>query len=419
VTSQPQRRAGAPASARRRLFPLGAPGGQAAGSGPEHARQEPARPEPAATEVEGAAPDAPQGLASEESLARLDPNIASLVRALRTPSLWVAADGTVLWAHPAMETMRVVRRSAIRLPEVQAMLDQARRTNTVVQRELSVKRAGRRLPRMKLRIRVAPMADQAAVILVEDVTEAERLDHVRRDFVANVSHELKTPIGALSLLAEAVSEGRDDPEAVERFSARIVAETRRLTTLVNDLLDLSRIEGIDPLKPMEPASVDDVVAQACDDTRLLAQDKGIQFLRGGTTGLRVSGVEVQLVMAVRNLLVNAISYSPESTKVAVTTGVTEGMVTIAVTDQGIGIPPGELERIFERFYRVDPARSRDTGGTGLGLAIVKHVCVNHGGSCDVWSKLGEGSTFTIRLPELTVADTKRSRPRKRPTEEVS
>ncbi len=358
-------------------------------------------------------------LGSEESLARLDPNIASLVRALRTPSLWVAADGTVLWAHPAMETMRVVRRSAIRLPEVQAMLDQARRTNTVVQRELSVKRAGRRLPRMKLRIRVAPMADQAAVILVEDVTEAERLDHVRRDFVANVSHELKTPIGALSLLAEAVSEGRDDPEAVERFSARIVAETRRLTTLVNDLLDLSRIEGIDPLKPMEPASVDDVVAQACDDTRLLAQDKGIQFLRGGTTGLRVSGVEVQLVMAVRNLLVNAISYSPESTKVAVTTGVTEGMVTIAVTDQGIGIPPGELERIFERFYRVDPARSRDTGGTGLGLAIVKHVCVNHGGSCDVWSKLGEGSTFTIRLPELTVADTKRSRPRKRPTEEVS
>lgn len=143
-----------------------------------------------------------------------------------------------------------------------------------------------------------------------------------------------------------------------------------------------------------------MVEQACDDARLLAQDKGIKFLRGGVSGLRVSGVPAELVTAVRNLIVNAISYSAPMTKVAVTIGQADGAVTIAVTDQGIGIPAAELDRIFERFYRVDPARSRDTGGTGLGLAIVKHVCANHGGSCEVWSRVGEGSTFTIRLPEL-------------------
>ena len=156
----------------------------------------------------------------------------------------------------------------------------------------------------------------------------------------------------------------------------------------------------DALRPLLPVGVDEVVDEACDDARQLAQDKGIQFLRGGVPGLRVLGVRAELVTAVRNLIVNAISYSAPMTKVAVTTGVADGAVTIAVTDQGIGIPAAELDRIFERFYRVDPARSRDTGGTGLGLAIVKHVCVNHGGSCEVWSRPGEGSTFTIRLPAL-------------------
>jgi two-component system sensor histidine kinase SenX3 len=281
------------------------------------------------------------------------------------------------------------------------MLDQARAADTIIDRDVSLKRPGRRQPRLTLRVRVAPMQYGGALVLVEDVTEAERLDRVRRDFVANVSHELKTPIGALSLLAEAVAEASGEPGAAQRFAARMVTETGRLTTLVNDLMDLSRLEGIDPLHPMAPVAVDAVVDQACDDTRLLAQEKGITFLRGGITGIRVMGVEAQLVTALRNLLSNAIAYSPNETKVAVTTAVGEGSVTIAVTDQGIGIPQVEQDRIFERFYRVDQARSRHTGGTGLGLAIVKHVCVNHGGACDLWSRLGEGSTFTMRLPELT------------------
>jgi two-component system, OmpR family, sensor histidine kinase SenX3 len=260
------------------------------------------------------------------------------------------------------------------------------------------------------------MTDGSALVLVDDITEAERLDHARRDFVANVSHELKTPIGALALLAEAVHEAQEDPDAVERFTTRMLGEARRLTSLLNDLMDLSRLEGVEPLQPMGPVEVDEVVAQACDDARSLAQDKDISFLRGGVSGLQVEGVPAQLATALRNLIVNAVNYSPPSTKVAVTTGMADGMVTIAVTDQGMGIPPVELDRIFERFYRVDPARSRDTGGTGLGLAIVKHVCANHGGDCDVWSKVGEGSTFTIRLPALSEKAAKKaaaraSRPR--------
>ncbi|MCU0300291.1 MAG: ATP-binding protein [Candidatus Nanopelagicales bacterium] len=371
-------------SGRRRRFPL---------------TLSPTPEDPAPSPVAGS-PAAAEQATSEVPGASLPRDTARLLRSLPTPAMWVDPHGVVLWWHPALEALRIVRRRGIGVGEIAAMVESARTSDQVIQRDMSVKRPGRRQPRLSLRVRVSPMEDGSAIVLVQDMTEAERLDHVRRDFVANVSHELKTPIGALSLLAEAVTEGRDDPEAVAHFASRMVAETRRLTTLVNDLMDLSRLEGIDPLHPMEPVSVDDVVSQACDDVRLLAREKGIRFLRGGVAGLKVLGVESQLVTAVRNLLVNAVNYSPASTKVAVATGQADGSVTIAVTDQGIGIPPGELDRIFERFYRVDQARSRDTGGTGLGLAIVKHVCANHSGHCDVWSRVGAGSTFTIRLPEL-------------------
>jgi two-component system sensor histidine kinase SenX3 len=349
-------------------------------------------------------------------------DLVRVLTALSTPAVWVDATDTVAWAHPALEALRVVRRGAINTPEIAKMVQRSRALDQPSARDLTVRRPGRRQAGVRLRVRVAPMTDGCALVLIDDITEAERLDHARRDFVANVSHELKTPIGALALLAEAVHEAQDDPQAVERFTARMLGETRRLTSLLNDLMDLSRLEGVEPLQPMSPVDVDEVVAQACDDARSLAQDKNISFLRGGVAGLRVEGVPVQLATAVRNLIVNAVNYSPPATKVAVTTGVSDGSVTIAVTDQGIGIPLVELDRIFERFYRVDPARSRDTGGTGLGLSIVKHVCANHGGDCDVWSKVGEGSTFTIRLPALSEKAIKKavartSRPLARTTEE--
>ena len=409
ATESQSTRAGEPAS-RRRLFGVPAVAGvsrpprvRAAGRSPADAGAPPA---------EQAAPAAQS--ATEASAVPAD--LARVLGALSTPAVWLDATDTVLWAHPALETIRVVRRGAMNIPEIAKMIQRSRASDQPFARDLTVRRPGRRQAGVRLRVRVAPMTNGSALVLVDDITEAERLDHARRDFVANVSHELKTPIGALALLAEAVHEAQQDPEAVERFTTRMLGETRRLTTLINDLMDLSRLEGVEPLQPMSPVDVDEVVAQACDDARSMAQDKDISFLRGGVGGLQVEGVPAQLATAVRNLIVNAINYSPASTKVAVTTGLSDGSVTIAVTDQGMGIPPGELDRIFERFYRVDPARSRDTGGTGLGLAIVKHVCANHGGDCDVWSKVGEGSTFTIRLPALTEkvakkAATRTARPR--------
>jgi two-component system sensor histidine kinase SenX3 len=234
-------------------------------------------------------------------------------------------------------------------------------------------------------------------LVVDDLTEAKRVESVRRDFVANVGHEIKTPVGALQLLAEAALDAHDDPEAVQRFVGRMQHEARRLSRLVQELLDLSRLQGGEPLPQLTAVPVDAILDEAVDRARLVAESRGIEIVRGGEAGLVVRGEEGQLVTAVANLLYNAVAYSPDGTRVAVAVHLRGGVVEIGVTDQGIGIAEDEQERIFERFYRVDPARSRATGGTGLGLAIVKHTVGNHGGEVTVWSQPGSGSTFTIRL----------------------
>jgi two-component system sensor histidine kinase SenX3 len=241
------------------------------------------------------------------------------------------------------------------------------------------------------------------LLLVEDLTEARRIEAVRRDFVANVSHELKTPVGALSLLSEAVMDASDDPEAVERFAGRMQIEATRLTNLVQELIDLSRVQNDDPLEDAEPVRVDELVAEAIDRCRQQAGTKQITMAAGGTAELRIWGNRGQLAAALGNLVENAVNYSPARTRVGIAArrlAVPGGdQIEIAVTDQGIGISEKDRERVFERFYRVDPARSRATGGTGLGLAIVKHVAASHGGEVTVWSSEGQGSTFTLRLPE--------------------
>ena len=400
VVTEPRRARTNEPQTRRRLFGVPAAGVLLPARARAGGQEDPAA-DPATEALAEPIPEAPEPAAGSPGESAVPGDLVRVLAALSSPSLWVDPSDKVLWAHPALESLRVVRRGAVNIPEIARMLHRSRTTDQSAGRELTIRRPGRRQAGVRLRVRVAPLSDGSALVLVDDITEAERLDHARRDFVANVSHELKTPIGALALLAEAVHEAQGDAEAVARFSDRLLGETRRLTTLINDLMDLSRLEGVEPLQPMGPVWVDEVVAQACDDARSLAQAKDIAFLRGGVGGLRVEGVSAQLATALRNLIVNAVNYSPASTKVAVTTGLSDGSVTIAVTDQGIGIPTTEVDRIFERFYRVDPARSRDTGGTGLGLAIVKHVCANHGGDCDVWSKPGEGSTFTIRLPALS------------------
>jgi two-component system sensor histidine kinase SenX3 len=210
----------------------------------------------------------------------------------------------------------------------------------------------------------------------------------------------------MQILAEALKDAAEDPDASARFASRIQSESKRMNHLVTDLLELSRLQGAEKLPDPEPVEVDRIIAEAFDQTRIAAEEKGIDLAYSGVRGAEVLGSESQLVTAVKNLVGNAISYSPENTAVEVSTSIASPsghlagvkMVCIAVRDQGIGIPAEELDRIFERFYRVDAARSRSTGGTGLGLAIVKHVAVNHGGRVEVSSMPEAGSVFTLMLP---------------------
>lgn len=289
-------------------------------------------------------------------------------------------------------------------PVIRTLAGQVRRSGARREVELALPRGGAHLSRdpLGVRVRVTPLGGAYppghVAIEATDVTEAHRVARVRRDFVANVSHELKTPVGALALLAETLLDAVDDAEATKRFAERIHHESQRLARLVKELLELSRLQGAEPLPTPEPVSVDRIVHEVVDRTGTAAAAKDIGLKVIGQRGRTVFGNEGQLVTAVANLVENAIAYSSGQTTVSIEVGEADNAVTIAVHDQGIGIAAKDLDRIFERFYRADQARSRDTGGTGLGLAIVKHIAVNHGGRVDVESEVGVGSTFTIRLP---------------------
>ncbi|HEY4004670.1 MAG TPA: ATP-binding protein [Pseudonocardia sp.] len=245
---------------------------------------------------------------------------------------------------------------------------------------------------------VRPLGDGFAVVEAEDTSDVVRLEATRRDFVANVSHELKTPVGAVALLAEAVLDAADDPHEVLRFGNKILSEANRLGSLVTELIALSRLTGAERLPELAVVEVDDVVTEALARSRLVAESTGISITVDPPSGLIVAGDRTLLVTALSNLLDNAIAYSPPHTSVSLSRRQVRDVVEIAVTDRGIGIAPQHQQRVFERFFRVDPARSRATGGTGLGLAIVKHVAANHGGEVKLWSRTGTGSTFTLRLP---------------------
>ena len=321
-----------------------------------------------------------------------------------------SADDVVLANRSAAE-LGVVRGPLLMVAELRRLVRETRRSGLA--RVAEVEPTALRLARgpEAVRVRLAPVgSDGHVALLVEDVTEARRVEAVRRDFVANVSHELKTPVGAMSLLAEALVDAADDPTAVRRFGGRLQREADRLATLVREIVDLSRLQGADPLPEQDVVRVDRVVAEAVDRTRTIASAAGIELVRGGDRGLTGRGSESQLITALTNLLSNAVHYSPERTRVAVGVGLREGVVEISVSDQGIGIADKDLDRVFERFYRADPARSRATGGTGLGLAIVKHIATNHGGEVTVWSAEGAGSTFTLRLPGARLAAPPSSRP---------
>ncbi|EHK86856.1 sensor histidine kinase [Saccharomonospora azurea] len=245
---------------------------------------------------------------------------------------------------------------------------------------------------------VRPLGDGFTVVEAVDHSEAVRLEATRRDFVANVSHELKTPVGAMALLAEAVLDAADDPEEVRRFSEKILRESTRLGRLVTELIALSRLQGAEKLPELTVVDVDAVVAEALSRTRLAAESADIEITTDSVSDLRMVGDHTLLVTALSNLLDNAVAYSTAGSPVSISRTLVDGAVEISVTDRGIGIAEADQKRVFERFYRADKARSRATGGTGLGLAIVKHVAANHGGDVRLWSSPGVGSTFTLRIP---------------------
>ncbi|MET9916261.1 sensor histidine kinase [Streptomyces sp. NPDC059605] len=339
-----------------------------------------------------------------DSNAPLPPGVDTVLSVLSSSAVVLDESDSVVKASSAAYALGLVRGGRLAVEAMLNMARDTRRDGEIRQVELDLPRRGTgRGEALAVSARVAPLGSRLVLLLVEDLTEARRIEAVRRDFVANVSHELKTPVGALSLLSEAVLDASDDPEAVERFAGRMQIEATRLTNLVQEIIDLSRVQNDDPLEDAEPVRVDELVAEAIDRCRQQAGSKQITMAAGGTAELRIWGNRGQLAAALGNLVENAVNYSPARTRVGIAArrlSVPGGdQIEIAVTDQGIGISEKDRERVFERFYRVDPARSRATGGTGLGLAIVKHVAASHGGEVTVWSSEGQGSTFTLRLPE--------------------
>ncbi|MFT3876862.1 MAG: ATP-binding protein [Propioniciclava sp.] len=332
------------------------------------------------------------------------PERRRILDSLRSAAALVGNMDEILAANDQAVDLGVVRGDRIAVAELLDLVRHVRRTGEDASANIDQRRPGR--VEQKLAARVLRLDDGTVFVVVDDRSAALRVLASARDFMANATHELKTPIGAITLLAEATEQAADDPEAVLHFSGLVQQEARRMTELVAQIVQLSQLQNGTTLHP-DYVYVDDVVGDALDRCRVAAEQRQISLTCGGVTGMRVRGSRESLVTAVVNLIENAIAYSDAKTRVVVTVlrarAEAGDRVAIAVTDNGIGIHPDDQERIFERFYRVDYARSRQTGGTGLGLSIVREIVDVHGGEVSVWSKPGSGSTFTISLP-LAVFD---------------
>ncbi|MGI8946816.1 MAG: sensor histidine kinase [Ornithinimicrobium sp.] len=332
----------------------------------------------------------------------LPTGVVEVLSALRSGGFVADASGRVLTdTRPSATGFGLVRNAQVTHHEVRHLLSRVLADGTIRETEIDLSRGPFGSGRLLIGVRVARVRRDLALVLIEDRTQARRVEEVRRDFVVNVSHELKTPVSGLSLLAEAVEDAADDPVAVRRFTRRMKVEALRLSRLVSEIVDLSRLQATDLQADLVVIDVAACAAEAVEQTKLIAGARRVSAqVASPRTDLRAYGDPELMTTSIRNLVANAIAYSEEGTRISVVTRRAHDVVEVAVTDQGQGIPVRDQERIFERFYRVDPARSRATGGTGLGLSIVKHVCVNHGGEITVWSQEGQGSTFTIRLPGL-------------------
>lgn len=341
---------------------------------------------------------------AETSTQPLPESVSDLLKLFDAENIVIGSGEIVVSNSDGISTYNLIRDQHLNNEALLRLVRAARRSGQTQEVTMELPRGPIGAGTHDLLVRVSLLGEDGfAVVLIFDDSEMRRLDSIRRDFVANISHELKTPIGALSILSEAVLGASDDPEAVTRFATRMQTEATRLTGLVQEIINLSRLQDDDPLKRAQHFEIGESIKEAIDQSRLNAESRKVEISYKNSDRFFVNGDRDQVTMAIQNLVENAINYSPDATRVAIAVKVSEGICEISISDQGIGIPEKDLERVFERFYRVDAARSRMTGGTGLGLSIVKHVVANHGGDISVWSVEGAGSTFTIRLPLINDA----------------
>jgi two-component system sensor histidine kinase SenX3 len=320
-------------------------------------------------------------------------------------SVGIVVDGTnrVVGVNSWAESFGLVERGLLVHSEILDLVKRARLGAEIESFE-GVLKVGLAQEKVSVAAKSKLVAGDYVVIVLEDRTSDIRLDKTRRDFIENISHELKTPIGAIALLSEAIQEAGDDREAVSKFASSLNKESSRLTFLVQDIIKLSRLQSEEVLAAAELVDLNEVVAEAIDRNEQLAASRRIRLVSEQTSVLEVFGNREMLITAVKNLVENAISYSDQGTSVGVGCTTKDSVAEIAVTDSGTGISPEHQLRIFERFYRADPSRSRETGGTGLGLSIVKHVAKIHRGDVKLFSQVGVGSTFTLRVPLATSSD---------------
>ncbi|PRA80802.1 cell wall metabolism sensor histidine kinase WalK [Microbacterium sp. MYb66] len=340
----------------------------------------------------------------EETSLAIPTGITDVLRSMDDAAAIVDTSGLVLAASQAASRFGIEVGATLDNPELRHLVRGVRASGGSVTESMRITRGGLSLDPRLVSARASVIGARLVLLIIRDVTEQERLDQMRRDFVANTSHELKTPVGAVSLLAEAIESAADDPAQVRIFAARISAEAGRLGQLTGRIMSLSRLQAEDGLTEVAPLAIDEVIASSIEAHVVQADSAGVELARGGDRGVWVRGDAQILIEAVGNLIANAIVYSPRGSRVGVGVRAEGGVVEIAVSDQGIGIAEPDRERIFERFYRADEARSRRTGGTGLGLSIVKHATQRHGGEVRLWSRPGRGSTFTIRLPRIDAPD---------------
>ncbi|MFB7892332.1 sensor histidine kinase [Microbacterium sp. NPDC056044] len=342
--------------------------------------------------------------AHAETSLEIPDGVRGVLHGMDDPAVVVDASFTVLAASSAAVAFELLEGGTLPTDELRALARRVRTgdAETAEPSATETMRLRRGAPPAEPRlvaVRASRISPRLTLLVLRDISERERVEEMRRDFVANTSHELKTPVGAVSLLAEAIESAADDPPQVRIFATRLQAEANRLALLTSRIMNLSRLQAADELRQQD-VSIDEVVASALDAHAIQADSAGVEVMRGGARGLYVHGDAQVLSEAVGNLIANAIAYSPRGSSVGVGIKAVDRIVEIAVTDRGIGIAEGEQDRVFERFYRSDPARARRTGGTGLGLSIVKHAVQRHGGEVRLWSRPGRGSTFTIRLPQI-------------------